>query len=78
MNFEVFYDEYKQRWFVRLKDRYGAVLMLSVNGWEEREGAESEMETIAQGLLGERGDVPVVVRRGEEVGTEFTRLSEFA
>lgn len=77
MNFEVYYDHYEQRWCVRLKDGYGVVLMLSVNLWVEREGVEKEMETIAQGLLSEGGDVPVVVQLGDDVGTEFTRLSEF-
>ena len=78
MNFEVFYDEIDERWYVRLKDRYGVVVLLSVNGWEEREGAERELEMIAEGVLGVNGDVPVVVQLGEEVGAEVTRLSEFA
>lgn len=77
MNFEVFFDNQEQYWYVRLKDRYGVVMMLSVNRWEEREGAEGELARIAEGVLGVHGDVPVVVQMGEGVGAEVTRLSEF-
>lgn len=79
MNFEIFYDVIDQRWFIRLKDRYGAVVMLSPpSGYEELAGAESDMREIARGVLEVKGDVPVVVQLGDEVGTEVTRLSEFA